>query len=382
MEKVVIIGANSFQNPLILKAKEMGYETHVFAWKSGDIGEKTADVFYPVSIIEKEQILEICRKINPVAVVSIGSDLAMTTVNYVAERLGLPCNDEVCVRNTTNKAAMRQCFLEHGIFVPGFAKVTVADAREKTEGFTYPLIVKPTDRSGSRSITMVQKPEELKDAVQRAVDDAFEHKAIVEEYIDGEEYSCEAISYKGRHQVLAMTKKYTTGAPHYIEIGHMEPSGLEPELEQRAEREILKALEALGIENGASHSEFRIDQNGKIGIIEIGARMGGDCIGSDLVQISTGYDFVRMVLETGLGKEPDFTKVREPKTAVIRFLMNEADIERMEKIKEIYGKNICYISPIETERHPVIDSSSRYGYYILELDDKKQAKEILEYDKG
>ena len=58
MEKVVIIGANSFQNPLILKAKQMGYETHVFAWKSGDIGEKTADYFYPISITEKEKILE------------------------------------------------------------------------------------------------------------------------------------------------------------------------------------------------------------------------------------------------------------------------------------------------------------------------------------
>ncbi|MGN0291449.1 MAG: acetyl-CoA carboxylase biotin carboxylase subunit family protein [Lachnospiraceae bacterium] len=382
MEKVVIIGANSFQNPLILKAKEMGYETHVFAWASGDIGEKTADVFYPISITEKEQILEICRKIKPAAVVSIGSDLAMLAVNYVAEKLGLPCNDEICVRNTTNKAAMRQCFLEHGIPVPKFAKVELSDAIEKTEEFSYPLVVKPTDRSGSRSVTMVRSVEELEEAVRRAVEDSFENKAIAEEYIEGEEYSCEAISYGGKHRVLAMTKKYTTGAPRYIETGHMEPSGLAPELEEKAEREIVRALEALGVKNGASHSEFRIDKNGKIGIIEIGARMGGDCIGSHLVEISTGYDFVRMVLEVGLGKEPDFTKIREPKIAAIRFLMNEADIERMEKIKETYGKNICYISEIETGRHPVIDSSSRYGYYILALDDEKQAKEILEYDKA
>ena len=84
MKKIVIIGANSFQNPLILKAKEMGFETHVFAWREGAVGERTADVFYPVSIVEREQILEECRRINPVAVVSIGSDLAMLTLNYVA----------------------------------------------------------------------------------------------------------------------------------------------------------------------------------------------------------------------------------------------------------------------------------------------------------
>ena len=57
-EKVVIIGANSFQNPLILKAKEKGYETHVFAWASGDVGEKTADYFYPISITAKSEAIE------------------------------------------------------------------------------------------------------------------------------------------------------------------------------------------------------------------------------------------------------------------------------------------------------------------------------------
>ena len=71
MRKIVIIGANDFQNPLILKAKELGYETHVFAWRDGSIGEKSADYFYPISIVEKDKILEECKKIKPNAVVSI-----------------------------------------------------------------------------------------------------------------------------------------------------------------------------------------------------------------------------------------------------------------------------------------------------------------------
>ena len=77
MKKIVIIVANSFQNRLILKAKEMGYETHVFAWKCGDIGENTADHFYPISIVEKERILAECKKIKPQAIASIASDLAV-----------------------------------------------------------------------------------------------------------------------------------------------------------------------------------------------------------------------------------------------------------------------------------------------------------------
>ena len=86
---IAVIGANDFQNQLILRAKELGYTTHVFAWQCGDIGERTADFFYPISIVEKERILEVCRTIRPVGVCSIASDLAAITVNFVAEGLGL-----------------------------------------------------------------------------------------------------------------------------------------------------------------------------------------------------------------------------------------------------------------------------------------------------
>ena len=79
MKKIVIIGAGEFQLPLILKAREMGFETHVFAWATGAVGKNAADFFYPISIIEKEDILTQCKIIRPEAVVSVGSDLAVLT---------------------------------------------------------------------------------------------------------------------------------------------------------------------------------------------------------------------------------------------------------------------------------------------------------------
>ena len=87
MKKIVIIGANDFQKPLILKAKEMGYETHVFAWREGAIGAEDADFFYEISIVEMDEILEECRRINPYAVACIGSDLANITVQFLAVKL-------------------------------------------------------------------------------------------------------------------------------------------------------------------------------------------------------------------------------------------------------------------------------------------------------
>ena len=304
MKKIVIIGANSFQNPLILKAKEMGYETHVFAWKDGSIGERTADYFYPISIVEKEAILEECRRIQPDAVATIASDLANITVQYLAEQLGLTHNSAECIYISTNKYAMREAFAKHGVPTPGFVSVKEGDDYEAAVAhMQFPMIVKPTDRSGSRGIMRVECMEEIAPAVIEAVRNSFEKKAIIEEYIEGNEYSCECISYQGKHHVLAVTKKYTTGYPHFIETGHMEPPELSETEMDHVKEFIPKALDALEIENGASHSEFKLDANGNVRIIEIGSRMGGDCIGSHLVYLSSGYDFVRMVIETETGSD-------------------------------------------------------------------------------
>ena len=130
----------------------------MFAWRDGATGAGDADFFYEISITEKEQILEICRKIQPDAVATIGSDLANITVQYLAEKLGLPGNSSACIENSTNKFAMRIAFQKAGIPVPFFQAVSVGD-RVFPESF--PVIVKPTDRSGSRAITKVYIQEEL-----------------------------------------------------------------------------------------------------------------------------------------------------------------------------------------------------------------------------
>ena len=378
MKKIVIIGANSFQNPLILKAKERGYETHVFAWQDGSVGERTADVFYPISIIERDRILEECRKIQPDAVASIGSDLAMLTVNYVAEKLGLPCNSMECTRISTNKYEMRKAFRKAGVPVPGFHEVSATTAVEEVQDLRLPVIVKPTDRSGSRGITKLESWEDFEAAVRLSAENSFEKKAIVEEYLTGEEYSCECISYQGTHHFLALTKKYTTGAPHFIETGHLEPSGLTKEQQETVKKAVFQALDALKIENGASHTEFRLDETNAVKIIEIGARMGGDCIGSDLVPLSTGYDFVRMVLDVASGKAPDFTKVSEEKTAYIHFIFSQSDLELLAKLKREIPEKIHFISELEEiQEGSVTDSSTRFGYFILAFDSMEQAKEYV-----
>ena len=365
MKKLAVIGANEFQNPLIEKAKQMGFETHVFAWAAGDIGERTADVFHPISITEKEAIWQVCRQVGVRACCSIGSDLAVHTVNYVQRRLGNPCNPEITDTIATNKYAMRQALTEAGVACPRFLRVSAPPEETALAGMGWPLIVKPTDRSGSRGIYKVQDYAALAAAVPLAAEQSFEKAAIIEQFISGTEYSCESVSFAGEHHILALTKKYTTGAPHFIETGHAEPAGDIPAALLPAVRAtVLAALDALHITYGASHAEFLITPAGEVRIVEVGARMGGDCIGSDLVYLATGVDYMAAVIDAACGKRPDLTPKREPRPAQIRFIFTAADAAEMERIQRAAPDTVWRAEYDGAPDGAVTDSSNRHGYWI------------------
>lgn len=365
IQKIAIIGANEFQNPIIQKAKEMGLETHVFAWQTGDIGERTADFFYPISITEKEKILEKCREIGISSVISIASDLAVLTVNYIARALGFPCNSEWTDSVSTNKFLMRDAFERAGISTPKHITTDLNNKFLLPDDFTYPVIVKPTDRSGSRGVSKVNTPSELEEAIFAACSQSFAGKAIIEEYIEGPEYSCECINWNGQHRILAYTKKYTTNAPHFIETGHDQPSDIPEDMLPDINAAMLDVLDALKITWGAAHIEFRITPEGTVRIIEAGARMGGDCIGSDLVELSTGYDFLRMVIDVSYGRNPDFKLLHKPFPSCVRFIMNKEDVMKFEEIRRDYPGQIWRASEFQIEDRRIVDSASRFGYYIL-----------------
>lgn len=364
MKKIAIIGAGDFQNQLILKAKEMKIETHVFAWEEGAVGKKNADYFYPVSIREKEEILEKCMEIGIDGICSIASDLAVITVNFVAQNMGLNSNSLRCSEIATNKFKMRKAFSVRGDPIPAFIEVSENEEIILT-GMTFPLIVKPTDRSGSRGIFKVAEISQIQDAVKAAFQVSFEKKALIEEFVEGKEYSVECISFHGSHRLLAITEKFTTGAPHFIETGHNQPAEISDSLKLKIEKIVFHALDSLEITEGASHSEIKIDENEIIKIIEIGARMGGDCIGSDLVRISTGYDYTKMVIQVALNQEPEFVQVSKPAKGAVRFIFSKSDLKDMkEMLCKDYVLERKYLE-CQFDNHQITDSSRRYGYFIF-----------------
>ena len=343
---------------------------------SSDYLKKIADYFYPVSIVEKEEILNKCKEIGINGICSIASDLAAITVNYVASGMGLTGNTLECTEVSTNKHAMRKCFEENGDPSPKSIYVESVDELENVE-LHYPIIVKPVDRSGSRGITKLMSKDGLAEAIENAKEQGFDKHALVEEFATGQEYSVEFVSWQGEHHFLAITKKYTTGAPHFIETAHIEPAPLSDEKYEEVKSVVRHALDSLQIKNGASHSELKISEDGRIAIIEIGGRMGGDCIGSDLVQLATGVDFVKAVIQVALGETPDLTKHNASKQAAIRFIFSQEDVDVLDQIKKEHPKCVVREDVQEITEGEVTDSSTRFGYYLLCSDEEGVLEQYL-----
>ena len=367
MKRLAIIGASYLQLPLVNKAREMGLYTICFAWADGSVCKDEADEFYPISIVDKEQILSVCQEKQIDGICTIASDVAAPTVAYVAENMGLVGNSyEVAIR-ANNKYLMRRAFSALNIPCPAYQKITAFEQLNPCS-LHFPLIVKPTDRSGSLGVAKVERIEELHAAVETALNCSFKNESIVEEYIEGREISVEFISYQGIHYPLQITDKVTTGAPHFVELEHHQPADLTKKQYEEVYDLTKRALDALGVTNGASHSEYKITKVGEVYVMEIGARMGGDFIGSDLVQLSTGYDFLEGVIEVALGQ---FEKpvLGKPHCAGVYFLCEET--KRLQNIIiESDLPQIVRAEITDTNLHKVTCSADRSGYLIYQGDNK------------
>lgn len=365
MKRIAIIGAGAYQQPLIVKARETGFETHVFAWQTGSVaGAEGADHFYPISSEQKDEILEKCRQLQVAAVVSVGSDIAALTAAYVCEKLHLTSNAYASVVCTTNKLISRSLFEKTGVRQPAYAEVGAVIPLEQIEKLRYPLIVKPSDRSGGRGVMKVRDQSQLFRAINAAREISFERKAIVEEFIDGRLYSCECISFDGEHTVLGFTGRSVMEVGGRIcETAYEQPALLPLRAMEEMRALSAQVLSTLGLRNGASSIEFILDAQGNISIIEVTPSMYGDFIGTHLICDVTGCDYLKMVIDIACGLPPVIPPARVLCREEVRFIYSRPQAMEIGCAPDVVE---CELSP---DSHlPALPDGHRYGYCILRHD--------------
>ena len=372
---LAIVGGGYLQIPLVERAKELGIRTICFAWKEGAVCKDVCDRFYPISIVDKEKILEVCRQEKIDGITSIASDVAVPTISYVANAMGLPGNSEETAFRCTNKNAMRASLKTGGLRVPESTEVDSKDdfraIQAKVAGLRFPLIVKPSDRSGSLGVTKCMGEGELANAIKVALECSLAGSAVVEEFVtDAREISVEGISFGGKYHPLAITDKVTTGSPHFVELAHHQPAKLDDAMKREVLDFAQRAVNALGVTIGATHTEMMIDKEGQLFITEIGARMGGDFIGSDLVKLSTGYDFVQGVIQCALGEFDDPVIGELGCSGVLFSSVNTPDVRKFLESGAASTSSWCVRAEITSNevKPELLCSANRDGYFIYRAD--------------
>nr|AHF26204.1 biotin carboxylase [uncultured bacterium Contigcl_1787] len=261
MKKLLIIGASLLQLPAIKKAKELGYYVAVIDYDPNAIGIKYADEYYNVSTIDIDGVVKTAEEFKPDGIMTLATDMPMRSIAAACEKLGLSGITMDTAIKSTDKGEMIKAFNKHNVEHPWFYIAENNKAlNEIIDRITYPCIMKPTDNSGSRGVVLLHNKAELEKEYEYSHTSSRSGAVIIEEYLTGPEVSVEVIVYKGVPHVLQITDKLTTGAPHFVEMGHSQPSQLPSDVKNQIIDLASRAVLAVGIENGPAHVEMIVTE--------------------------------------------------------------------------------------------------------------------------
>lgn len=324
MKKLLVLAAGILQVPVIKKAKEMGVFVVVADGDPNAVGLKYADKPIVVNITSEEDMLRVAREEHIDGVIHPCSEVSMNVMGRINDELSLSgITKEQAVR-ATNKHLMREAFEKGNAPSPKSILTESADDAwsHLQNDFVTDGILKPSRNSGSRGIAKVTRNMPREDFIKAydiALQESRDKSVLIEQFIEGPEFSIEIIVWNHEVHVLTVTDKKTTEAPHFVELGHNQPSCYSPEEVETLKAAAVSGVKALGVNNCACHAEAKL-MDGKAYLMEIGARLGGDFISTELTHLSTGIDMVAAAINCALGVEPDLSVREEPKGVCIRYL--------------------------------------------------------------
>lgn len=371
MKKILILGAGKLQVPAILEAKNMGLRVIVFDYDKNAPGSKLADEFYEISTIDINKALEKSKEVRPDAVMTLATDMPLRTVAAIADELHLNAISIETAFSTTNKAIMRQKLKEDFVPIPNYFKVTERKMFNDCVNFFKgnKFIVKPADNSGSRGVYLCDASTDTNEVFDYSMSHSRSGEIVIEEYMTGREVSVETFAVNGHINIIAITDKVTTGPPYFVELQHTQPSSLSNDIQNSIKEVAVAANKALKIENGPSHVEIIVTDEGPK-VVELGARLGGDNISTSLVPLSTGVNLVKASINLALNRKPDLLK-KYTRAATIQYLNYTSgtivSINGERSISKMQGVYEFTISKHINDTIPEIkNSNDRIGYFICE----------------
>lgn len=387
MKRILLLGGSTQQIPAIQYAKQKGYGTILCDYLQDNPGQHYADKFYCVSTTDQEAVLNVAKIEKVDGVVAYASDPAATTAAYVAEMMGLPTNPYQSVKILARKDLLRNFLEKNGFNSPLAESFTVlGQAKAAIEKFTFPVMVKPVDSSGSKGVKRIETPRELEAAFNAALSISKSKNVIIEEFIiQDHPYmiggDCFVINGKVEFWGLLNSHRNVRVSP-FVPIGTSYPVLISSERIEVVKMTVQKLVDLLGIRFGAFNLELMFDKHGKAYIIEMGPRNGGNMI-PDLLQMITGIDLVGLTIESALGCQNLLARYKPQDVFYATFVLHTKENGLFKEVRfsdEIEGriiKKVIYKKPGDPVRF--FDGADKaVGIIFLKFSSMKEMIEVME----
>lgn len=373
MKRLLIVGAGFLQSFIIKKAKEEGYYVIAVDKNPNSIGFKYADEQKVIDIVDYKLCYDYAKTAQIDGVITAATDYGVLTTSYIAENLKLPGLKFETAKLIKNKFEVRKRLFESNVDdVNQYFEVSNFNCINAfTKSIKLPVMVKPVDGSGSKGATKVTSKTKLKDSIQKALKYSLSKKVLIEDYIEGKEYGIESFVFNNKIHVLGILDKSMTKPPAFAEMGHSLPVKLE--IENKIMEVVSKTIKVLGINFGSVNMDVLVTKDNSVCVIDIGARMGGNLIGSHLIPIGSGYDYMKMAINASLGEKINVKKSNVPKSIATKLLVLKPgvvkELPNFRTIIKKYNVDIYHQLKLGSKIKKYENNLDAWGY-IVSISDK------------
>ncbi|OQY33885.1 MAG: hypothetical protein B6241_06640 [Spirochaetaceae bacterium 4572_59] len=337
---IMILGAGVMQLPAYKAAKKNNWISIGADGNPDASCRQLADYFIPVDLKDRvrltEKASEFKEKIGLDGVFTCGTDFS-TSVAWIAAELNLPGIPYKAALNCTDKIRMRSVFAENSVPSPAFVEVSEdMDISRVTKNLNYPLVVKPVDNMGGRGVIKVLSPESLEEAVKEAIRFSRTDRAIMEEFMEGPEFSLDSLIKDGELHVTGFADRHIFFPPCFIEMGHTLPTSLSEKDKKEIIRVFGLAVKALGITNGAAKGDIKLCSDGVM-IGEIAARLSGGYMSGWTYPYASGVPLVEMGMKIAMAMDPgDFNEPESDSSSERAFISIPGTVKEIKYLDEAH----------------------------------------------
>lgn len=342
-------------------------------------GRKYADIFYPVSVLDKEAVKEVAIKENVDFLITVCADQVLEVVAIISEELGLPCYiDATTATNVSKKSYMKKIFCEND--VPTSKHVILGELDfDKIKDLSFPIIVKPVDSYSSRGVKKVLNNAELETAFYEAKNISREGNVVVEEFVEGEEVTVDVYVENGIAKVLTTSISDKVKGEGFVIHRTRNPANISKEIYEKIEDTAQRIATGFNLKDSPMLIQLITDGK-RISVIEFCARTGGG-IKFRLIKRVSGFDVVKAVADLTLGEKPHYEDNGESHPFIINEFLyaKEGVIDHLEGFEELLEEGVIdeyyQLKASGTKVGSMKCSGDRIACFTIQTNDIKTLKE-------